>query len=104
MRKRGESSSKTIVLWPAYFDSTIPRRLGRRVSKELSVPNPRARDVVEAARMAGFDAEVEEASYPRLWWRCRERVLVRVDEGLSKSEVLGVVARRLKEIVASRKR
>ncbi|WP_062661928.1 signal recognition particle subunit SRP19/SEC65 family protein [Aeropyrum camini] len=63
----GGGSGKRIILWPAYFDSTLPRRLGRRVPRDMGVPSPRPEDVAEAARRAGFEAVVEESSYPRLW-------------------------------------
>lgn len=38
-----------IIVWPVYFDSVKTRSEGRRVSKNLGVPSPKALEVKEAS-------------------------------------------------------
>jgi len=85
-----------IVLWPVYFDSTKSRSEGRRLPKELCVPNPKAQEVLEAALKAGFKAILEEGKrYPKFWWSSTGRVLV--EKHAPKTEVLRKVALELKK-------
>lgn len=81
------------VVWPAYLDSSLPRRLGRRVPLGLAVRNPSLREIAEAAEALGLNPEVDrEARYPRLWWSKQHRGRVLVDKRGSKEEVLKAIA------------
>ncbi|GBF09283.1 signal recognition particle 19 kDa protein [Aeropyrum pernix] len=97
-------SGRRIILWPAYFDSTLPRRLGRRVPRDMGVPSPKPEDVAEAARRAGYEAVVEESSYPRLWWRVRRRIVVLAPDDASKTDIIKAVATELRKIAAARRK
>ena len=66
-----------IVIYPAYLDKRLSRRLGRRVPLDIAVLSPRLEDIVRAARELGLDPIVDENSrYPRVWYRYRGRVIV----------------------------
>lgn len=58
-----------IVIWLDYFNKTLNRRKGRKISKELAVFDPTVTDLLEAATEAGYRPFPEETSenarYPR---------------------------------------
>lgn len=55
-------------LYPIYFSSLHSREQGRRVSKELAVPNPLARDIAHACSQLGLQVLFEPGkSHPRDW-------------------------------------
>ncbi|MDE1862191.1 MAG: hypothetical protein KGI33_04690 [Thaumarchaeota archaeon] len=43
-----------VVIWLDYFNKTLPKKMGRRVSKEKCVFDPSLKELEEAARSAGF--------------------------------------------------
>ena len=92
---------KTFIVWPEYFDSTLPRRLGRRVPKELAVPHPTLRDILNACVELNLKCEAHDNKrYPRNWFSSRGYVIVTVSEdaGLSKNELVKAIANKLAEI------
>lgn len=55
-------------LYPVYFDATRTRAEGRRVSRDLAVPNPLAREVVNACRHLRLQTLFEpEKMHPKDW-------------------------------------
>ena len=66
-------------LYPLYFDSTKTRAEGRRVSKELAVKNPLAREICDAVFGLGLELAFEAGKiHPRDWANPgRVRVLVK---------------------------
>lgn len=52
-REQQEASKHFQCIYPVYFDSTRSREEGRRVRKEDAVPNPLAREIVEALSQIG---------------------------------------------------
>lgn len=55
-------------LYPVYFDATRTRAEGRRVSAELAVPNPLAREIVNACRDLRLQTLFEpEKMHPKDW-------------------------------------
>ncbi|MDE1830488.1 MAG: hypothetical protein KGI25_09215 [Thaumarchaeota archaeon] len=44
-----------VVIWLDYFNKTLPKKMGRRISKEKSVFDPSLKELVDAAKAAGFD-------------------------------------------------
>ncbi len=98
MTKR-EFKGKYVTLWPQYFDSTLPRSLGRRVPKELAVPNPKTEEIVKVLNVLGRNYLLpdEELRYPRAWWKREGPVYVEKKEGESKQKIIFMVARALKE-------
>lgn len=70
--------SDRFVVWPRYFDARCSRAEGRRVPKELAVPDPKFDAVREAAKKAGLDAQAEEeARHPAVPFRTSGRLLVK---------------------------
>ncbi|MEM2841780.1 MAG: signal recognition particle subunit SRP19/SEC65 family protein [Thermoproteota archaeon] len=59
-------SKRRILLYPQYFLSNTPRRLGRRVSKECSVQNLTKEDLEMVLKELGLEYEVKDGvTYPR---------------------------------------
>jgi signal recognition particle subunit SRP19 len=91
---------KAWVLWPEYFDSNRTRDQGRKVRKELSVPDPSLEMLGKALQRLGLEYKVEEAkSYPGNWYKSQGRVLV--DRKLPKSQLLMKVAEQLLKVQRS---
>ncbi len=89
-----ELREKRIVLYPAYFDKRLSRRLGRKVSLELSVPSPRLEEIVRAAEELGLEPIVEEDKlYPRTWFLSRGRVIVL--KKTSKTKLLKMISEKI---------
>ena len=44
-----------VVIWLDYFNKTLPKNMGRRVSREKSVFDPSLKELVDASKAAGFD-------------------------------------------------
>ena len=91
-----EYRGKKIVVYPAYIDSCLSWREGRRVPKSIAVRNPSVEEIVKAANELGLNPIVEEARYPRVWWKHRYRVVV--DKKASKQEILRMIARKIMEL------
>ena len=87
---------KRIVIYPAYLDSSLSRKEGRRVPRSLAVHNPRIEEIVKAAEELGLNPIVEDSKYPRLWWRYKVRIVV--DKVDSKQKILKMIAEKIKEL------
>ena len=85
---------KYVILWPEYFDSTISRKYGRKVPKELAVPRPTQKELLEVATSLGLKAEPLEGSYPRTWWVKEGPILV--EKRGSKRSVMLEIAKALR--------
>jgi len=86
-----------IILWPSYFDSRNRRSSGRRVSRSLAIEKPTVEELFRAVSSLGLNAIIlEHKAYPRRWWE--HEGCVSVDKTLSKTELIGKVAPRLKVI------
>lgn len=44
-----------IVIWLDYFNKTLPKKMGRRVSREKSIFDPSLKELIDAAKAAGFN-------------------------------------------------
>lgn len=92
------------VLYPAYFDASLPRRLGRRVPRDLAVRNPTLQDLVDATERLGLNPEVDDnARYPRVWYNPSLRGRVFVEKRGSKQQLVLKVARVLRQIKSKRR-
>jgi len=69
------------VLYPLYFDAARSRADGRRVGKKHAIPNPLAREIVDAVQMLGLNVMFEpEKTHPKDWSNPgRVRILIRED-------------------------
>ncbi|MFB6189617.1 MAG: signal recognition particle subunit SRP19 [Halapricum sp.] len=80
------------VIWPAALDAELTRSEGRRVSKDLAVPEPTVDEIAKAVQQVGYDAKIErEKTYPREYEQ-RGRVVVKNADDATKSDLLGAVA------------
>jgi len=80
------------VIWPAALDASLTRAEGRRVSKDLAVPEPTVDEIAKAVQQVGYDAKIErEKTYPREYEQ-RGRVIVKNADDATKSDLLGAVA------------
>jgi signal recognition particle subunit SRP19 len=91
MVSRGEEK---FVIWPIYFDKSVSRLDGRKVSKKHAVDKPSADSIVKAAKSLGLNPVVEKDSrHPSKHWKKEGRILV--DKKSSKSKILTQIANRL---------
>ena len=84
-----ERSKHWQVLYPVYFDATRTRAEGRRVAKEQAVPNPLAREMVDAVAGLGLSVVFEPGkTHPKDWANPgRVRVLLK-EEGKAVSSTV----------------
>jgi signal recognition particle subunit SRP19 len=56
-----------VVIWLDYFNKIITKKMGRRVAREKSVPDPSLNELVSAAKAAGLEPTEtnDQARFPR---------------------------------------
>ncbi len=56
-----------VVIWLDYFNKTLPKKMGRRISKEKSVFDPSLKELIDAAKAAGFNPTEtnEQVRFPK---------------------------------------
>ncbi len=65
------------IIWLAYLDCSIPRRLGRRLPRDLCIDRPSIDEILRACKELNLDCEADnEARYPRTWYLHQGRVLI----------------------------
>ena len=88
-------AKKAWVLWPEYFDAGRTRASGRKVKKELAVPEPSLEMLEMAVQKIGAEYAVEaEKAYPGTWYEKKGRILV--EKTLTKSKLLVQVGEALR--------
>jgi signal recognition particle subunit SRP19 len=66
-----------MILWPEYFDKSLPKSSGRRVPKKLATNNPSVEEIARAAKRLKLLPKIElNKAYPSQWWRNTGRVIV----------------------------
>ena len=91
MVSRGEDK---YAVYPIYFDKTVSRISGRKISKKHAVDKPSIEDISKAAKSLGLNPILEkEVAYPSRNWKKEGRILV--DKKDSKSKILIQIANRL---------
>lgn len=78
------------ILWPIYFDRRRSRGDGRRVAKEIAVPNASIEEIFKAAKKMGLNPQKEENAHPSRWWKREGRVVV--DKVDKKTKILRELA------------
>jgi len=82
------------VVWPIYFDKSVSRLSGRKISKKNAVDKPNIEDIIKAAKSLGLNPVLEkESAYPSKHWKKEGRILV--DKKDSKSKILKQIANRM---------
>jgi signal recognition particle subunit SRP19 len=85
------------IIWPAYFDQSITRKDGRRVSKGLGLSHPSIDEVALAVQKLGLKHEVvADAGYPKTPWVKTGMILV--EKQGSKEQVIQGIAGKLSRI------
>ena len=56
-----------VVIWLDYFNKTLPKKMGRRVSREKNIFNPSLKELIDASKAAGFEPTEaqEQVRFPR---------------------------------------
>lgn len=81
------------VLWPAYFDASLTRREGRRVSKDSAIEDPTVDEIAEAVSQVGYDVVIErDVSYSREPHCARGRVIVKDADDAGKGDLIQATA------------
>jgi len=92
MVSRGENK---FVIYPIYFDKTVSKLSGRKVSLKNSVEKPNIDDIAKAAKSLGLNPVLEiETTHPFYPYRKEGRILV--DKKESKSKILISISKFLK--------
>ena len=78
------------VLYPCYFNASITRGEGRRVSRRLAVKSPTLGNLERALRKVRLTYRVEQKHHPAMWDKKEGRVIVTWKE--SKEKLLKRVA------------
>lgn len=85
------------VVWLIYFDRSLSRRMGRKVSRKYAVENPTLDELVKACKRLNIDFQVKsDAKHPRLWWG--EKGYVIMDKFAPKSRLLNIIALEIKKL------
>jgi len=83
------------VIYPIYFDKTISRASGRKVSLKNAVEKPNINDILKATKSFGLNPILEnEVAHPFRQWQKEGRILV--DKKDSKSKILVSISKFLK--------
>ena len=89
MRKQDKA-----IIWPAYFDQTKTRKNGRRVTRNLAVPNPKIEELQEAARKLGLKHEIiADSGYPKAPWQ--KTGMLMVEKKAPKEQMIKNIAKQL---------
>jgi signal recognition particle subunit SRP19 len=92
MRKQDKA-----IIWPAYFDVAKTRDRGRRVPRNMAVPNPKVEELQTAAGRLGLKNEVvAQVSYPKFPWQKTGSILV--EKKTPKEQVIKNLAKQLAKI------
>lgn len=91
MVSRGEGK---YVIWPIYFDKTVSRLNGRKISKKLAFEKPSVENIAKAAKSLGLNPVLEKsAAHPSRPFKKDGRILV--DKKDAKSKLLVRIAKHL---------
>ncbi len=91
MVSRGEDK---YVVWPIYFDISVSKLAGRKVSKKHAVEKLNIEDIAKAAKSLKLNPVIEkDCYYPSRNWRKEGRVLI--DKKDLKGKLLRQIASRL---------
>ena len=84
-----------VVVWLDYFNKTLPKKMGRRVSKEKSVFDHSLKELSEAATAAGFELKEEndQVRFPRRPF-VRSGYII-LPKGVSKSKAMEKISEKL---------
>ena len=84
-----------VVIWLDYFNKTLQRKKGRRMTKEKCVFDPSLKELIDAAKESGFEISDsnETARFPKRPY-VRSGYVV-VPKGSSKTKILNKISEKL---------
>ncbi|HKU33622.1 MAG TPA: signal recognition particle subunit SRP19/SEC65 family protein [Candidatus Nitrosotalea sp.] len=84
-----------VVVWLDYFNKTLPKKMGRRVSREKSVFDPSLKELIDAAKAAGFDPTEtnDQVRFPKRPY-VRSGYII-LSKGQSKAKIISTIADKL---------
>ncbi len=84
-----------IVIWLDYFNKTLPRKMGRKVSRGKSVFDPSLKELVDAAKLAGLQPSETNDSvrFPRRPFVRSGYVIF--PKGEPKSKIISLISEKL---------
>lgn len=82
------------VIWPIYFDKSVSRLNGRKISLKYAVEKPNIESIAKTAKSLGLNPVLEKTvSHPSRPFKNDGRILV--DKKDSKSKILLQIAKHL---------
>jgi signal recognition particle subunit SRP19 len=82
------------VIWPIYFDKSVSKNNGRKISKKHAVEKPNIEDIAKAAKSLKLNPILEKESfYPSRNWKKEGRIII--DKKDTKSNLLRQIASHL---------
>ena len=88
-----------IILWLDYFNKHLSRHKGRKVKRDHAVFDPTISELVDAAKLAGFNPTTEETNsqtrYPRRYFVKSGYIMLPKSEDVKKSSIIDVVAEKM---------
>jgi len=82
------------VIWPIYFDKSVSRIRGRKVSKKIAVDKPKIDNIEKVAKELKLNPVLEKkSSHPSRFWKSEGRILV--DKKNSKVNIIRQIANKL---------
>jgi signal recognition particle subunit SRP19 len=86
------------IVWPAYINSNLSRKDGRKINKDSAVSDPKLTEIARAARKLKLSPKTEDdKSYPRFWWEDSGRIIIE-RENISKNKVLTEISETIKSL------
>jgi signal recognition particle subunit SRP19 len=83
-----------LIIWPIYFDKSVSRLNGRRVTKGYAIEKPTIEIIAKAAKSLGLNPILEKnCSHPKRHWKKDGRLII--DNNDSKNKLLIKIAKRL---------
>ena len=82
------------VVWPIYFDKSISRNEGRKISRKIAKEKPSVDSIFNICKSLGLNPILEKnKSHPSKHWKNEGRILI--DGKGSKNKILKQIANRL---------
>lgn len=90
-----------VVLWLDYFNKHLSKRKGRRVKRDGAVFDPTVAELVDAAKLAGYDPTTEnindKARHPRRSFVKSGYIMLPKSEDAKKSAVITTIAEKMSQ-------
>lgn len=84
-----------VVVWLDYFNKTLPKKMGRRISREKSVFDPSLKELIDATKAAGLSPTEtsDQVRFPKRPYVRSGYIVLPKDK--SKSKIISLIAEKL---------